>query len=170
MKSIEESTDSCEAGNLYRLLPSVNDLLLTPGFLGLLKTHSHSATTEAARTVLVLCRNDIADGQHTQASLVDQVNHLDHAVAEELKASRSYSLRTVINATGVILHTNLGRAPLAASALKHIQETAGGYSNLEFDVQAGERGKRDVHVDRLFRKLLAELISVEVSTIVVNNN
>ena len=80
----------------------------------------------------------------------------------------SYSLRTVINATGVILHTNLGRAPLAASALEHIRETAGGYSNLEFDVETGERGKRDVHVDRLFRKLLEG--SPEASTIVVNNN
>src|ERR1700691_5563248 len=145
MKSIEESTDSCEAGNLYRLLPSVNDLLLTPGFLGLLKTHSHSATTEAARTVLVRIRKDIAEGQHTQASLVDQVNHLDHAVAEELKASRSFSLRGVINATGVILHTNLGRAPLSASALKHIAETAKGYSNLEFDLESGGRSRRDNH-------------------------
>jgi L-seryl-tRNA(Ser) seleniumtransferase len=62
----------------------------------------------------------------------------------------------VINATGVILHTNLGRAPLAASAFEHIRETAEAYSNLEFDLETGERGKRDVHVDRLFRKLLAD--------------
>jgi L-seryl-tRNA(Ser) seleniumtransferase len=81
----------------------------------------------------------------------------------------SYSLRTVINATGVILHTNLGRAPLPASALEHICETAAGYSNLEFDVEAGDRGRRDVHVDRLFRKLLGE-VSPATSTIVVNNN
>jgi L-seryl-tRNA(Ser) seleniumtransferase len=61
----------------------------------------------------------------------------------------------VINATGVILHTNLGRAPLSPSAIEHIRETATTYSNLEFDIESGERGKRDVHVDRLFRKLLS---------------
>jgi L-seryl-tRNA(Ser) seleniumtransferase len=64
-------------------------------------------------------------------------------------------LRSVINATGVILHTNLGRAPIAQSAIEHIRETAAAYSNLEFDLDSGNRGKRDVHVDRLFRKLLS---------------
>ncbi len=93
----------------------------------------------------------------------------------------------MINATGVILHTNLGRAPLPATALEHIREIAGSYSNLEFDLETGERGKRDVHVDRLFRKLLDEHVgtatkcmatpgapaggpSRAISTIVVNNN
>jgi len=75
----------------------------------------------------------------------------------------------VINATGVILHTNLGRAPLAPAALDRIRETASQYSNLEFNLESGERGKRDIHVDRLFRKLLADGNS-DVSTIVVNNN
>jgi L-seryl-tRNA(Ser) seleniumtransferase len=76
----------------------------------------------------------------------------------------------VINATGVILHTNLGRAPLAATALQHIRETAGTYSNLELDLASGERGKRDVHVDRLFRRLLPDGQSQDVSTLAVNNN
>jgi L-seryl-tRNA(Ser) seleniumtransferase len=93
-------------------------------------------------------------------------------------------LRSVINATGVILHTNLGRAPLAASALEHIRQIASSYSNLEFDIETGERGKRDVHVDRLFHKLLDQHVgtaapggpaerssaAVTISTIVVNNN
>jgi L-seryl-tRNA(Ser) seleniumtransferase len=154
MKSIEQASDSCEAGNLYRLLPSVNDLLLTPGLAGLLKTHSHSATTEAARTVLLRMRKEIAEGQHTHASLADQVNHLDHAVAEELKDKRRFSLRRVINASGVILHTNLGRAPLSASALEHIAETARGYCNLEFDLESGERSRRDNHAEELILRLL----------------
>ena len=90
---------------------------------------------------------------------------------------RSYSLRRVINATGVILHTNLGRAPLSASALEHVRDSAAAYSNLEFDLDTGERGKRDIHVDRLFRRLLHQTVAGEngratadVSTIVVNNN
>src|SRR5205823_1127991 len=75
--------------------------------------------------------------------------------------------------TGVILHTNLGRAPVAAAAVAHVQQIAAGYSNLEFDLATGERGKRDIHVDRLFRKLLDEDwngAKQSVSTIVVNNN
>src|SRR5208282_1035895 len=73
-----------------------------------------------------------------------------------------------------ILHTNLGRAPLGDAAIEHIRETAAGYSNLEFDLKDGSRGKRDVHVDRLFQRLLDQEVKSEgrtpISTIVVNNN
>jgi L-seryl-tRNA(Ser) seleniumtransferase len=83
-------------------------------------------------------------------------------------------LRPVINATGVILHTNLGRAPLSYAAIEHIRETAATYSNLEFDTAAGVRGKRDIHVDRLFQTLLQQNMSGDetrqTSTIAVNNN
>ena len=75
----------------------------------------------------------------------------------------------MINATGVILHTNLGRAPLSQAALQHVAEIAGGYSNLEFDLATGERGKRDVHVSRLFAQLFNSA-GRDLSTIVVNNN
>ena len=101
---------------------------------------------------------------------------LPAAVERQLRQSLSYSLLPIVNATGVILHTNLGRAPLGAAALDHIRDAAGGYSNLEFDLASGERGKRDVHVDRLFQKLLADdhvgtgAIPTVISTIVVNNN
>ncbi len=93
---------------------------------------------------------------------------LSAAIERQLRQSLSYSLRPLINATGVILHTNLGRAPLAGAALDHVRATASAYSNLEFDVLSGERGKRDFHVDRLFQKLLDS--DRAVSTIVVNNN
>ncbi len=81
----------------------------------------------------------------------------------------AYSLRPVINATGVILHTNLGRAPLSRAALEHVTEIAQGYCNLEFDLATGERGKRDGHVDQLFARIFGD-IGREVATIVVNNN
>jgi L-seryl-tRNA(Ser) seleniumtransferase len=80
-----------------------------------------------------------------------------------------FSLRPVINATGVILHTNLGRAPLAESAIRRIAEVAGRYSNLEFDIAVGERGKRDVHVERLFSRLLNQEGVSGIRTVVVNN-
>jgi L-seryl-tRNA(Ser) seleniumtransferase len=92
---------------------------------------------------------------------------MPQAIRSELRRALRHSLRPVINATGVILHTNLGRAPLGETALDHIRKVAGAYSNLEFDLAAGERGKRDVHVERLFQKLLA---ASAISTIVVNNN
>jgi L-seryl-tRNA(Ser) seleniumtransferase len=90
-------------------------------------------------------------------------------VEQRLSDSLSYSLRPVINATGVILHTNLGRAPLAEAALRHVMDIARGYSNLEFDLASGERGKREVHVSHWFAQLL-NVGGREVSTIVVNNN
>ena len=97
---------------------------------------------------------------------------ISDAIERQVRQSLTYSLRPVINATGVILHTNLGRAPLAAAALDHIRNAAAGYSNLEFDIETGDRGKRDVHVDRLFRKLLNDQVgtAASISTIVVNNN
>ncbi len=97
---------------------------------------------------------------------------LDDAIETHLRQALRPSLRPVINATGVILHTNLGRAPIAEAALEHACEIAGRFSNLEYDIETGSRGKRDVHVDRLFRSLLNadETNSTSVSTIVVNNN
>jgi L-seryl-tRNA(Ser) seleniumtransferase len=80
-----------------------------------------------------------------------------------------FSLKPVINATGVVLHTNLGRAPLAEPAIRRIGEVAGRYTNLEFDVAAGERGKRDVHVERLFSRLLNQEGVSGIRTVAVNN-
>jgi L-seryl-tRNA(Ser) seleniumtransferase len=173
MKRVDQASDSDEAVGLYRLLPSVNDLLLAPEFARLLQANSHGATVEAARTVLLRIREEIAEGQLTRDSVADRVNSLARAVAEELKVNTRFSLRRVINATGVILHTNLGRAPLSASALEHIAETAKGYCNLEFDLESGERSRRDVHAEDLILRLLGIANSVDQerssAAIVVNN-
>jgi L-seryl-tRNA(Ser) seleniumtransferase len=130
--------------------------------------------TESIRAVLARLRKEIAEQRLDEKSLNLALDGLPGAVEAQLRQSLGYSLRPVINATGVILHTNLGRAPLASSVFDHIRETASSYSNLEFELATGERGKRDVHVERLFQKLLAEnvghAIATPVSTIVVNNN
>ena len=126
--------------------------------------------TDAARAVLERLRLSIQAGK-IESDAVDQaVIRLPGAVEEELRAATEWSLRPVINATGVILHTNLGRAPIAGAALDHLRETSQGYSNLEFDLVEGKRGERDVHVDRLFQKLFAGASERHISTIVVNNN
>jgi len=136
----------------------------------LIEREGHSAVAESIRVVLARLRQEISGGQISGAQLDEKslklaLGGLSTAVERQLRESLSYSLQPLINATGVILHTNLGRAPLAAAALDHVRATAGAYSNLEFDLATGERGKRDVHVDRLFQKLLDDaLLSFETYT------
>ena len=174
---------------LFRELPSVDELLRTPGIPVLVQRHGSGAVTDAIRSVLARLREEISSGLLDATGMRFAVEGLNSAVEAQLRRSLRRSLRPVINATGVILHTNLGRAPLASDALEHIREVGAAYSNLEFDIEAGERGKRDVHVDRLFQNLLAgttdrvETVASAtlpggspaesreaVSTIVVNNN
>ena len=154
---------------LFRLLPSVDDLLRNPEIELLAQKNGRSQTVEAARAILELLRAEIISGDLDEAQIKTRLDDLPREVEQWLQARLSYSLRPVINATGVILHTNLGRAPLSRAALEHAAEVSQGYSNLEFDLATGERGRRDVHVDRLFAKLLNST-EREVSTIVVNNN
>ncbi len=182
---------SAAKSELFRDLPSVDELIRTPSLASLATSHGPAAVTDAARTVLARLREEVATGLLDASALRLALDGLGDAIEKHLRQALRHSLRPVINATGVILHTNLGRAPLAEVALLRIRETAGRFSNLEFDVEAGARGKRDVHVDRLFRRLLSEGTTsahVEtaasavppgrnpaeapgsVSTIVVNNN
>ena len=176
---------------LFQKLPSTDELLRQSDMQALIEHEGHSAVAESIRVVLARLRQEIANGQIAGAPLDEKsldlaLGGLSAAVERQLRQSLSYSLLSLINATGVILHTNLGRAPLAAAALDHVRATASAYSNLEFDLSTGERGKRDVHVDRLFQKLLAAdragdrveaglgpasaERSSALSTIVVNNN
>jgi L-seryl-tRNA(Ser) seleniumtransferase len=166
---------------LFRELPSVDELLRAPAVAALASdlasnlssNQGLAAVTDAARAVLARLREEISSGLLDASALPIALHGIAGAVAAQLREALTHSLRPVINATGVILHTNLGRAPLAEAALAHIRETAGRFSNLEFDLATGARGKRDAHVDRLFRSLLSEGSredKAEVSTIVVNNN
>lgn len=175
---------------LYRKLPSIDELLREPQVRELSRAEGHAAVTDACRRVLVRLRGEISAGHLDAEKLGLALSEIVFAVRQEIRRALGYSLRPVINATGVILHTNLGRAPLAPGAFDHIREIAAGYSNLEFDLGSGERGKRDVHVERWFTQLLAEEFSESrsvgparasvpaqsvaaqpsLSTIVVNNN
>ncbi len=117
----------------------------------------------AARAVLARQREAIIS---TPAGVTDaSAGALADAVLREIARSLAPSLQPVINATGVILHTNLGRAPLSAAALERIRETAGGYTNLEYDLATGTRGRRDVHTANLLMRLTGADAAV-----VVNNN
>jgi len=172
---------------LFQKLPSTDELLRQSEIEALVEREGHTVVAESVRLVLARLRQEIAAGQLDEKSLDLALGGLSDAVARQLEQSLIYSLRPLINATGVILHTNLGRAPLASSAFDHIRETAADYSNLEFDFDSGERGKRDVHVERLFQKLISgeiqrsfaplgrvenslQYVPAPISTIVVNNN
>ena len=173
--------------DLYRKLPSVDELLHSPDLAAIISSEGQAPVADAARAVLARMRAEIASARLDAAAVDLALSGVSGAIERQVRQSLTYSLRPLINATGVILHTNLGRAPIAASALEHIRNVASGYSNLEFDVETADRGKRDVHVDRLFRKLLDAHVGTTalgcpgeqrspvhapatISTIVVNNN
>ncbi len=131
-----------------RDLPSVDELA---------RDHPDPLAVTAAREVLARAREEIRGGFDPG----DLAARLEQALA----AARAPSLRRVLNATGVIVHTNLGRAPLAAAALERVQDAARGYSNLEYDLADGARGSRQDHVSAILRRLTGA-----EAAIVVNNN
>ena len=136
-----------------RALPSVDRLVADPR----LAAGSHALVVAAARVVLERARVAIREGRDP--------GDLVEATLAELAAAARPSLRRVLNASGVLIHTNLGRAPLAQAALDRVVEVGGSYSNLEYDLEAGARGSRQDHLTALLR----EIIGGEAS-LVVNNN
>ena len=149
---------------LLRQIPAVDELLGGPRVARQCERVNRAVVVEIARAVLADLRALIARDPKAAAAALDPAA-LDERIAAEVERASAVSLRPVINATGVILHTNLGRAPLSTAAIEHVREVATQYSNLEYDLAAGARGKRDVHTARL----LARLADAETA-IVVNNN
>jgi L-seryl-tRNA(Ser) seleniumtransferase len=156
VRSKDAPRNAAGSGDLYRMLPSVNDLLLTAPLKQLDSQHGHNRVVDAVRRCLDCTRREIAQGLHSSASLKQFLDELPTQVADEMQKGSRFSLRRVINATGVLLHTNLGRTPLSQMALDHLLDVAAGYSNLEFDLERGERGRRDAHVESLLLGLVSE--------------
>ena len=144
----------------YRLLPSVERLLSHERALGLIEAHSRQVVVDAVRQRLDEARAAIAAG-----SAAPQPDEIIDAVCEQVEASYRAWPRHVINATGVALHTNLGRAPLSDDAIAAMRRTAQGYSDLELDLAAGRRGSRQAHIS----KLVGRATGAEAA-LVVNNN
>ena len=149
---------------LLRQLPAVDELLRRPRLAEMAQRVSRTLLVETARAVLDDVRRAVAQGVEPDAAELD-ATHLEVRILAAVERALGFSLRPVINATGVILHTNLGRAPLAPQAIEHLRDAAVQYSNLEYDLEAGARGKRDVHT----AALLARVVGAEAA-IVVNNN
>jgi len=159
---------------LFRELPSVNDLLLLPASQALLQTHSRTEILAAARRAIAELRAEISAALHTEATLQERVEQLADRISDHLASASRYSLRRVINATGVILHTNLGRAPLSDAALHHVADVAQDYCNLELDLETGSRSRRDVHAESLVLRVLkapgAEAADCDRQGVIIVNN
>jgi L-seryl-tRNA(Ser) seleniumtransferase len=144
--------------NPYRSLPSVERLLADELIAPLAARHGHDAVVEIARSVLDEYRGEVDRTGSAPAQPPAE------AVVERAQALRR-SLRRAINATGIVIHTNLGRAPLSDAAIEAMAAAGRGYSNLEFDLESGERGSRYTHLSGLLRR-----ITGAEAAIAVNNN
>jgi L-seryl-tRNA(Ser) seleniumtransferase len=152
-----------ETSELLRQIPSVDELLRQPRMAKLAGRIPRELLVEVAREVLSSIRAEIT-GERGISVIPIIPSDLEDVIAREVERILSRTLQPVINATGVVLHTNLGRAPLAPSILDELRHTAIHYSNLEYDLEAGSRGKRDAHT----AELLSRLTGAE-NAIVVNN-
>src|SRR5262252_4012823 len=148
---------------LLRRVPSVDELLLRPRLAALCKEVDRAFALDTLRGVLAEVRRDILAGLTAEERVVEAAE-IERRTVEAVESELRPSLKPVINASGVILHTNLGRAPLSLEVIDEFRRVATEYSNLEYDVAAGARGKRDVHT----AELLTRLTGAE-AVIVVNN-
>ncbi len=147
---------------IIRSIPKVDKVLSLPALVSLLETHPRQIVLSAVRTVLDALRNDSANGK--LSAPIDE-SHLCGLIVKELEQTLAPSLHPVVNGTGVVIHTNLGRSLLSKSACQQIIAVSERYSNLEMDMATGARGERYSHVE----SLLCELTGAEAA-IVVNNN
>jgi len=151
--------------DILRLIPSVDQLLHRPPIQALVSKYTRKVVLREIHRYLGQLREEVsqdridADRLHTCLATIEQT------LEERLRFYLSPSLRKIINATGVILHTNIGRAPLSQEALESVRGVACSYSNLEYDLETGERGHRDRHFEQRIRRLL----NCEAATVVNNN-
>jgi L-seryl-tRNA(Ser) seleniumtransferase len=152
----------------FREIPSIEQLRQRPAVRALEARFGAAATLDALRAGAAAVRRELGAGgeSRSDSGAADDVGaRIERAASAALDGWFRPSLERVINATGVIIHTNLGRAPLAEPAIARVADVARGYASLEYDVARGDRGRRDVHADALLRRLTGAEAAV-----VVNNN
>ncbi len=150
----------------YRVIPSIEQLRQRPAVLALEQRFGHDAIVDALRAETEALRGTLSSPDARGPKNAEEAAaDIERRVGARVGSLVEPSLRRVINATGVIVHTNLGRAPLSPAAAARVTEVATGYTNLEFDLDSGSRGARDTHAERL----LCRLTGAEAA-VVVNNN
>jgi L-seryl-tRNA(Ser) seleniumtransferase len=147
-----KAAPSADQTALLRRLPSVDELLLRPRIAALCTSVERSYGVATVREVLAQLRREIISSSAFDETAIHPES-IEKRITFTVENELAPSLRPVINASGVILHTNLGRAPLTLGVIEELRETATQYSNLEYDLSAGVRGKRDVHLSRLIERM-----------------
>ncbi|MBF0458860.1 MAG: L-seryl-tRNA(Sec) selenium transferase [Nitrospirae bacterium] len=146
---------------ILRNIPSIDSLLKIPKAIKWLKEYPRNLVLRALRDAVETKRTEVLRGESKTVTLTSLIS----IATDRLSAHTSFSLRPVINATGIVVHTNLGRAPLSKLAIENAAAVASGYSTLEYDLKTGRRGKRYTHVQGALRDLTAA-----EDAFVVNNN
>ena len=149
----------------FSVIPSIEQLRQRPAVRALEAAFGGDATVDALRAAAADVRRAISSGDASLATAAAATSRIEAEAHARLAETFAPSLQPVVNATGVIIHTNLGRAPLAASAIARVTAVAQGYSTLEYDLRRGSRGRRDVHAE----SLLCRVTGAEAA-VVVNNN
>jgi len=152
-----------ENKNPLRNLPSVDSILSKSEIKPLIDKEGRQIVTQAVRSLIEKQRKSIIENKNRPEIELPPIT--PDSVHSEIDLLKKPSLKRVINATGVVLHTNLGRAPIPDSSLSHLREIASGYCNLEYDILKGQRGSRYMHIE----KLLCEITGAEACHIVNNN-
>jgi L-seryl-tRNA(Ser) seleniumtransferase len=155
---------SPEKAELLRQIPSVDEMLAQPRLASLAERVDRGLLLDVTRAVLADLRARITGELAAGVVTALATGEIEKTIADWVERILAHSLLPVINATGVVLHTNLGRAPLSSGAVEEFRRTATQYSNLEYDLEAGARGKRDVHTAQLLERLTGA-----EAAIVVNN-
>ncbi len=150
---------------ILRKIPSVDDILKSESVQALIQHHSRQLVLIELHAFLADLRKHVAQASEPERELENRLANLPQLLGSRLDIRTAPSVRKVINATGVLLHTNIGRAPLPAALIDAIRAPATSYSNLEYDTASAGRGHRDAHLESRLR----ELLRCEAATVLNNN-
>lgn len=163
-KGLKESVYMDNKKERLRALYKVDEVLQDECLIFFKKHLPYSLVADSVREEIHILRNAILSGQEPPPALTDRKLFFDQVI-KRIQAESAPSLRRVINATGTVLHTNLGRSPIGREAMEHVAETACSYSTLEYNLEGGKRGSRHDHVE----SLICRVTGAEAA-MVVNNN
>jgi L-seryl-tRNA(Ser) seleniumtransferase len=149
----------------FRIIPSIEQLRQREAMRALETRYGRAALVDALRAETAALRDHLGSGNVAAVTIAEAIDTIERGADARLRASMRPSLIGVINATGVIIHTNLGRAPLSHAARARIAAISAGYTNLEYDLARGARGRRDAHATHLLTRLTGADAAV-----IVNNN
>ncbi len=156
---------SRDTQKLFKKIPAVDRLLLTPVLTKASEVHPRSLILKAVNQILDELRDKILKSEENDPLPEMEIETIAQLISERAARLSTPSLKPVVNATGVVIHTNMGRSILPETALSNLGPVAGGYSNLEYDLDRGKRGSRHTHV----AEILMDLTNAEAA-MVVNNN